>query len=302
MNSEIKVGSEIKLGSISVVLGNKYFQAYVPPIKNKLLKVTRIFDRHNEFKHLGIIRTIEKYNDYYSIPDDITFSIKPGDPFYEYIKRIVDDKKTKIFTSPLHYFFINNAGDKELLDTIIDIETKYDYSFWKSYKTILNFSKTIMESIGYLHDKKLCHLDIKPENIMVDTKTGKFKIIDFGFASLEPFDDYIYDIRGTPGYFPQYFPNDKMESWLPRIEALDMIKVDGEIPIQKDYKQVYKIDSYCFGRVLYFLKYIYKENAVYMCFNTERVDDKMLDEIINSLIEKSPYKRLTIKECLKKFF
>ena len=33
--------------------------------------------------------------------------------------------------------------------------------------------------------------------------------------------------------------------------------------IQIDYLQVYKIDSFCFGRVLNFLKYMYDEYKLY---------------------------------------
>jgi hypothetical protein len=66
-----------------------------------------------------------------------------------------------------------------------------------------------------------------------------------------------------------------MDRWLPKIEALDMIKVEGKIYIRK---------------------------TPYMCFNREKTDGMKLDKIINSLMEKDPYKRLTIKECLDKHF
>ena len=81
--------------------------------------------------------------------------------------------------------------------------------FWRSYKDIDVFTKTMLESINYLHQKKICHLDIKPENIMINTRTRHFKIIDFGFTDVEPFNNYTSDFRGTPGYFPKYFPNEK---------------------------------------------------------------------------------------------
>ena len=53
--------------------------------------------------------------------------------------------------------------------------------------------------------KGSAHLDIKSENIMIDTKNCTFKIIDFGFCSCEPFDEFAADPRGTPGYFPKYY-------------------------------------------------------------------------------------------------
>jgi hypothetical protein len=60
-----------------------------------------------------------------------------------------------------------------------------------------------------------------------------------------------------------------MDRWLPKIEALDMIKVEGKIPIQKDYKQVYKIDSYCLGASIIFFK-IYIRKTPYMCVLIEK--------------------------------
>lgn len=292
----------IKTGSQSIVIGSKYYRGYIPPIENKLVKITRIQDNHNEFKYSDNIKKINNYKDYYSIPDDLRFLINPGQDFYEHVKRLVEYDKMDIFDGPLQYSFIDNAGDKELLDTILDIQRKNDFSYWKSYKVITIFTKRIMESINYLHNIKICHLDIKPENIVINTYNNTFKIVDFGFASLEPFDDYLNFIHGTPGYFPKYFPNDKKEPWLPRIEALDTIKVNGVIPMRKNYKLVYKIDSYCLGRVLYYLKYMYSDNVMYTCFNREKRDGEKLDKIINSLLENDPYKRITINQCLEKCF
>ena len=42
--------------------------------------------------------------------------------------------------------------------------------------------KKIVETIKYCHDRKICHLDIKPGNIMLDNKFEP-NIIDFGFST-----------------------------------------------------------------------------------------------------------------------
>ena len=36
---------------------------------------------HNEFKNLSIVRQIEKYKDYYTIPDEQIILIEPGKYF-----------------------------------------------------------------------------------------------------------------------------------------------------------------------------------------------------------------------------
>lgn len=292
----------VKTGSCSIILGRGHFKNYLPIKKNKLVKVTKIIPRHNEFTHLSLIRTIENYDKHYSIPDEEIYTIQPTNDFYKYLVRLCQYEEMEIFGDTLNCFYIDYAGDKELLDSIIEMETRYDFSFWKSYKKILDFSKQIMLGIKFLHDKKLCHLDIKAENIMVNTRTSKFKIIDFGFCSKEPFTDFINDMKGTPGYFPKNFRGDNVTDWFPITKANDCVEVDGLIPMKKDSLLVYKIDSYCFGRVLNFLKYIYDDNKIYYCCNSESNKGKKLDYLINDLTEPNCWNRKTIKECLIEYF
>ena len=144
--------------------------------------------------------------------------------------------------------------------------------------------------------------DIKPENIVINTNSFTFKIIDFGFSSTEPFADFINDMRGTPGYFPKQLNIEKPTPWLPVIKANDMVKVNGLFPFQKNINLIYKIDSYCLGRVLFFLKHIYKENKIYSCFEREKKQENILDKIINDLLKNNVYERPTIKQCLMTYF
>ena len=133
---------------------------------------------------------------------------------------------------------------------------------------------------------------------MVDRFKNKFKIIDFGFSSIEPFTDYINDIKGTPGYFPKDFPNHESSKILPKIEANDMEYINGVLPIVTNRKLIYKIDSYCLGRVLLYMKYIYQERKEYGCFCNENKSRRKLDNIINILTENDINKRLTITQLL----
>jgi serine/threonine protein kinase len=297
MNHDLK-----KTGARSIILGKNHYEGFINFKENKLLKLTKTCILHDEFKYLDEIRKIKNYSNYYTIPDKTVKLLEPSDKFFNHVMDLVKDDDMNIFNGPIMYMYIDDAGDRDLLETITDIIDSNNFSVWTSLKVIHNFTNKMLEALNFLHQKKLCHLDIKPENIMINTLKKTYKIIDFGFCSKEPFNEFILEMKGTPGYFPKYFPNEKETEWLPIIRANDFIPLNGEIPIKTNRKLVYKIDSFCLGRVLYFLKYIYQENVIYFCFNNERGTSRNLDEIISSLVENNIFKRLTIEQCLNKYF
>jgi serine/threonine protein kinase len=43
--------------------------------------------------------------------------------------------------------------------------------------------KNILDTVSYIHSCHVCHRDLKPDNLLVDEKTGAIKIIDFGVSS-----------------------------------------------------------------------------------------------------------------------
>ena len=63
-----------------------------------------------------------------------------------------------IFNSSLFCSYVNYAGNKDLHETIIDIKEFSDFSIWKSYKKIIEFSEIILTALNYLHQNKICHL------------------------------------------------------------------------------------------------------------------------------------------------
>lgn len=48
-------------------------------------------------------------------------------------------------------------------------------------KVALNIFRQLAETVSYLHSERICHLDIKPENILVNTRQH-IKLIDFGLS------------------------------------------------------------------------------------------------------------------------
>ena len=289
----------LKTGSSSIILGKNHYQNFLPIKKSKLLKITKVTEHHNEFTHLPIVRTINNYKKYYSIPEETCYLLNPSHQFYEHVQSLVLLRKVNIFGGPLQCYFIEYAGDKDLHKTIVDLQENSSCQYWKSYKQLLRFINKILLAIMYLHDKQICHLDIKPENIVVNTTFKKYKLIDFGFASKEPFDDYVNKFRGTPNYFPKQMEYNDNTPWFPKIEANDL---EGDIPMQTNRQLVYKIDSYCLGRVLYLLKYVFKEHRSCYCYNYELKREIKIDNIISDLLENDVFTRITVTAILDKYF
>ena len=293
----------LKTGGSSVVLGSYHYKDFTPHINGKLLKISKISNNHSEFKYIKLIEKIKNHSNYYSIPNDELNILQPSDKFYKHLMDILDQEDQHILKGPLHYFYIDNAGDKDLHDTLSDMKLYQTTGYWDNYKLILKFTLKIMSGLMYLHKNKICHLDVKPENIMINTISNEFKLIDFGFSSVEPFQDYISNLRCTVGYFPANFKNDKIEPWLPIIYANDLINAsNGKIPIKNNFRHVYKIDSFCFGRVLFYLKYMYEDNVQYTCFPKEKNIKNKIQRIINYLTLNNVYDRLTIEECFNIMF
>ena len=293
----------LKTGGNSIILGSKYYDGYFPIKENKLLKITKLIDTHDETKYLDKIRKIKNYTNYYSIPDKEISILLKDSKFFNKIKELTKNDKVKIFTSNLNIMYIDYAGTMDILDSL-NYLTKYGESkVWINVDSILNFTKQIVYALIFLHENKMCHLDIKPENIMIDYLNGNivYKIIDFGYCSEYPFEDYINHIRGTPGYFPSHYKNmDYMMPGLPKIIANDMNKVNGIIKMSNDRDLVYKIDSYCLGRVIYLIYYHYLENCVQMCcYDTEYSKKTKLNNIQQLLLEKDVTKRIKIESIYK---
>ncbi|VVU94344.1 Protein kinase domain [seawater metagenome] len=285
----------LKTGSCSIIIGKNHYSGYFNYKLNKLLKVTKILDNHNELSNMEIIRKIPQASQYFVIPDKEIFTIFPESIFYKYLQNITPSDCSNIFKGNLFCFYVDNAGTHDLLDSINDMNLHNFSNTWTSYQSILNFTQQIMRGLSFLHFNKICHLDIKPENIMINN--NNFKIIDFGFSSIEPFDDFISTMKGTPGYFPKHF-YDSVEPGMPAIKANDLEYVNGKIPMTIDRKLVYKIDSYCLGRVINLLMYHFQDITYPSCLCFPNSTKKKINKIKNLLLENDVNKRLCVSDIL----
>ncbi|KFM74636.1 Glycogen synthase kinase-3 beta, partial [Stegodyphus mimosarum] len=93
----------------------------------------------------------------------------------------------------LKYFFYSGGEKKEevYLNLVLEFipETVYRVArhYSKSKQTIpMSYVKLYMyqlfRSLAYIHSLGICHRDIKPQNLLLDTETGVLKLCDFGSA------------------------------------------------------------------------------------------------------------------------
>ncbi len=69
----------------------------------------------------------------------------------------------------------------------------------KSGELIKKIIIETLQALEYVHKKQIYHRDLKPDNILLTYKGDNVKIIDFGLASADYFDDYMVKV-GTPRY------------------------------------------------------------------------------------------------------
>lgn len=73
--------------------------------------------------------------------------------------------------------------------------------------TARNFLSQVLRTVIYCRDAGICHRDIKDENLIIDVKTGRVYLIDFGSSALwaSTYENYI---TGTSVYCPpEWFRN-----------------------------------------------------------------------------------------------
>jgi len=153
------------------------------------------------------------------------------------------------------------------------------------------FIKQILGALDYLHDRKIAHFDLKPENIMLlDRNSGEMRIqlIDFGLAQrIVPGEDYR-NLHGTPEFVaPEIIEYEPIgmpaDCW--SLGVITYIMLSGCSPFLGDDK------NETFQNI----------SSVEYEFDEEYFDDvsDLAKDFIDKFLVKNQRKRLTIKQSLK---
>lgn len=143
------------------------------------------------------------------------FSNKAQDPFM--LRRFKEEAN--------HYLLLSHPNLPKLVDFVVDGNRMYlVMEFVKGIdmgkylqangpldenKVVLFFTM-ILDTIGYLHQKGILHLDIKPSNIMITENMG-IKVLDLGISALVSEGETIKKKCGSPSFMaPEQIRGEKL--------------------------------------------------------------------------------------------
>ena len=276
----------IKEGQFTIILGEGHFSKFLKheniqlnpliykkddlindsdDFTNKLMKISYINDFHDD-SILKEIKKINNYKIYFSLPNSKKTDIPKSSLLYLFIFNFdFNDEIHPIIKKNfnLYYSLINNDGDYDLQDIFQKIYDCGDISIWEDNpkKKIICFIRQLLEAVDFLHKNKIVHLDIKPENItynqLISNFSKRFKLIDFGFADKEPFNNSLNKAKGTLGYIPTYYFSNN-EPWLPTINPNDWENGKHISLLNQGDKRfsICKSDIFSLGRVIFYLDHL----------------------------------------------
>ncbi|XP_041936876.1 striated muscle preferentially expressed protein kinase isoform X1 [Alosa sapidissima] len=158
---------------------------------------------------------------------------------YQTLKSLHNDRIMALheaYVTPRYLVLITeNCTGKEILYSLID-------RFRYSEDDIVQYLVGILQGLEYLHSRRILHLDIKPDNIMV-TNMNVIKIVDLGSAqSFNPLTlrTYSRDLATLEFSAPELLKGDVVgppaDMW--GVGVLVYIMLSGRLPFQeKDPKQ-----------------------------------------------------------------
>jgi len=150
--------------------------------------------------------------------------------------------------------------------------------------TVCNLIFKVLSAIKYCHSKGIAHRDLKPDNIMFESKNEteiEIKIIDFNLSKQQTNKNNMQSVIGTPYYMaPEVIMgdyNEKCDIWA--IGIITYFAISGALPFD-DSKSLFNVYNKIINEKLEFKSEIW-ERVSFHC-----------KDFIQKCLEKDPEKRI----------
>ena len=188
----------------------------------------------------------------------------------------------------IYYIIQDLAENGELFNYVYKIEEGFPENI------SIKIFKKIAKCVKILHDNRIAHCDIKPENVLVGNDFG-IKLIDFGFSQiLEKDDNFVYEYRGSDKYASPEVKNKNMNGY-------DALKND--IFSLGILLFVITVRRFPFERPGYsdrkYRLIMNKKYYDFWCYYQQYNLTKEFKDFVNQLICYDPSERLSIDEILE---
>lgn len=206
---------------------------------------------------------------------------------YNYYSKVVVPQSDESGANSLSALVLETAPNGELLE-LIQIFGNFPEIIARSY------FHQLIDAVEYLHEQGICHLDIKPDNILVDENYG-LKLADFGVAMSIPKDCLLKGKAGTlPYHAPEIHANKSYSAYQADLFALGITlftMVTGSMPFASA-KEGYAV--YNLIRAGKFDKFWAVHDG--MRPSHQAPLSKSFRSLIESMLAADPAKRLTLEQ------
>jgi serine/threonine protein kinase len=164
----------------------------------------------------------------------------------------------------------------------------------------LFFLKQLTQAVLYCHSNRICHLDIKPANCLLQKGTWNLALADFGLSIELQYDNNNKEIpmkaqpQGTPGFVAPELNSNKDIMY----SKLDIYAI-GVVFLQMltgfDLCKYFNDNDFCF-----------QQNPEVEFCNNEYIQEDMMQydviirKLLNRICEYNPDNRIELKKLLKK--